>query len=140
MGGGTKFYEDNAIRNLTQMEPGAPWQADSSLCLTEVDAVEGRFLFFDQRYVHEGVTPQAPYEKYILRSDIMFSRNPPLLTLPSDKSAYLMHEDGELLAENGQVDEAIKLFRAAYKLSPALARLMGQSWYNDLAYGGYIKL
>lgn len=126
VGGGTKFYSDESVNQLKQSQKGAAWEADPSLCIGEVAAVAGRFLFFDQRYVHEGVPTNAPSGKYIVRSDIMFLRSPALLTTPQDERAYSLHREAETLSEAGKTEEAIKLFRLAFKMSPALAKIMGQ--------------
>jgi len=127
VGGGTKFYSPEAVKQLKQSQKGQAWQADQSLCLGEVAAVAGRLLFFHQQYVHEGVPPEDPFCKYILRTDIMFSRSPALLTTPEDVEAYNIHREAEVLAEAGQTEKAIKLFRQAFRMSPALARIMGQA-------------
>lgn len=127
VGGGTKFYSDQAVRQLKQVERGTAWVADQSLCIGEVAAVAGRFLVFDQRYVHEGVPPVAPSRKHIIRTDIMFARTPAILTTPEDERAYSLHREAEVLAEAGKTEEAIKLFRAAFRMSPALAKIMGQA-------------
>lgn len=126
-GGGTKFYSDEAVERLKQVEKGSAWVADDSLCIGEVAAVAGRLLFFDQRYVHEGVPPVAPFRKYIIRSDIMFTRTPALLTSPEDEKAFALHREAEFQAEAGHTEEAIKLFRQAFRISPALAKIMGQA-------------
>ena len=124
---GTKFYQDEASKNLHQSAPDQPWIASDIYCINEVNAVAGRFLFFNQKYVHEGVIPQAPYMKYIIRTDIMFTRSPLLLTAPEDTAAYALHQQAEVLAELGHTAESVKMFRAAFKMSPALSRAMGQS-------------
>ena len=126
-GGGTKFYTKDAANKLYQKSPGTAWLADSSLCLGEVHAKAGRFLFFEQSLVHEGVSPEIPYEKFIIRTDIMFQRSPLLLTQSSDEEAYRLHREAEVLAEAGDIKKSIELFRKAFKMSPDLARLMGQA-------------
>ena len=128
-GAGTKFYRSEASSNLIQDQThvGKPWTAPEDLRMFTVDAVEGRLLFFDQKYVHEGVSPIPPYLKYIIRSDIMSTRSPALLTSNDDQQAYRWQQEAEILAEKGKVEESIRLFRKAYKLSPSLSRYMGQS-------------
>ena len=63
--------------------------------------------------------------KYIIRSDIMYKRVPPILNSDKDKEAYRIIREAEDLAESGDVDGSILLFRRAYKLSPELAAMMG---------------
>lgn len=127
LGGGTKFYQSEASNNLQQTAPGHPWTADEKYCIFEVEARAGRFLFFHQKYVHEGVMPREPFQKHIIRTDIMFTRHPLLLTSPEDSEAYTLHQQAEYLAELGRTAESIKLFKMAFKMSPSLSRLMGQS-------------
>ena len=84
MGGGTRFYENQAVHNLQQDSQGR-WTCDTALATALVPAVEGRLLFFRQDLVHEGVPPEAPHSKYIIRSDIMMRRTPPLCDGPLDR-------------------------------------------------------
>ena len=131
-GGGTKFYKAEATKNLQLQQSNAGmaganrWTADDSLVLGTVSAVSGRMLIFHQALVHEGVPPASPQSKYIIRSDIMYTRRPGICTQPKDIEAYSIFKEAEDLAESGQVDKAIPLFRRAFKMSPDLARVMGQ--------------
>jgi len=125
-GGGTKFYQQSATSSLVFIGDETRWSAPSELCLGEVLPVAGRFLLFDQTLVHEGVPPSPPFEKYIIRSDIMSIRTPAVCDSPEDQVAYELFRRAEMLSEKGQVDESIVLFRRAFKLSPALAVMLGQ--------------
>lgn len=126
-GGGTKFYKNESVNQLFQNQVGGPWLVSQELCSAEVPPRAGRCLFFEQNHVHEGVMPQSPYEKLIIRTDIMFQRSPALLTEPIDVVAYEIYREAENLAEKGdQVSESISLFKKAFKMSPKLARIMQQ--------------
>ena len=132
-GGGTRFYEEAATKNLhlqssdVDLKSSNRWTAIPSLALDTVSAVAGRMLIFDQSLVHEGVPPSSPFSKYIIRSDIMYTRSPGLCNQPRDLEAYAIFKDAEDLAESGMVDDAIQLFRRAFKLSPDLSKIMGHS-------------
>ena len=132
-GGGTRFYEEAATKNLhlqssdVDLKSSNRWTALPSLALDTVSAVAGRMLIFDQSLVHEGVPPSSPFSKYIIRSDIMYTRSPGLCNQPRDLEAYAIFKDAEDLAESGMVDDAIQLFRRAFKLSPDLSKIMGHS-------------
>ena len=63
--------------------------------------------------------------KYIIRSDIMYERVPPILNSEKDKEAYTIFRQAEDLADSGDVDQSIVLFRRAFKMSPELAAMMG---------------
>lgn len=127
-GGGTRFYDKSALEHLKQNERGQ-WTCDKEclgdLVTIEVSAETGKFLSFDQTLVHEGISCKNDYCKYIIRSDIMYQRVPPLLTSDKDQMAYNIFRQAEEMAENGDVDGSIVQFRRAFKLSPELAHLMG---------------
>jgi hypothetical protein len=129
-GGGTRFYTSDAAQQLskcTNAEGKEYWTSDPSLTTAEVEAVAGRMLIFHQALVHEGVPPIAPHEKYIIRSDVMLERNPRVCDSEQDVAAYKLFQQAEDLAEEGKVDESIPLFKKAFKLSPEMARIMGQA-------------
>ena len=123
-GGGTKFYQKEVLNNLKQSEYNQSWTGDDSMIIAEIGPIEGRMLIFDQEYVHEGVPSLPPNNKYIIRSDIMFTRKIPLLTSPKDIEAYKLYRNAELLAENGEVDESISLFKKAFRMSKELKDLL----------------
>lgn len=131
-GGGTQFYTNAATQHLKMSSPennlssGQRWTADQSLKLGNVPAVSGRMLIFHQSLVHEGVPPSFPNCKYIIRSDVMYKRYPKICAQPNDLTAYAIFREAEDLAENGFVSESISLFRQCFKLSPEMARVMGQ--------------
>jgi hypothetical protein len=122
-GGGTRFYRDEAVHQLAEKD--RRWTCDASLATALVSAVEGRLLFFHQGLVHEGVAPAAPHVKYIIRSDVMYRRSPPICDTPTDRAAYALYLEGEALAEAGHVKESIIKMRRAFKMSRELAALMG---------------
>jgi hypothetical protein len=129
-GGGTRFYLDSAVSNLflCTIDGREYWTADSSLITGEVASVAGRLLYFHQSLVHEGV-PVHNYQtcKYIIRTDIMFLRSPAICDQEKDRKAYTMFRKAEELAEEGLISESISLFSKALKLSPDMARIMGQA-------------
>jgi hypothetical protein len=47
-------------------------------------------LVFEQSLVHEGVPPAQPHIKYIIRSDVMFQRDPAICDSPQDVAAYAL--------------------------------------------------
>lgn len=128
LGGGTRFYEKSAVKKLVKGQTGENefWTADESLVIGEVEAIIGRMLIFHQSLVHEGVPPVSPHEKYIIRSDIISTRTPAVCDSAADREAYEMFRRGENLVENGEVEEGVKLFKRAFKLSPLMAQIMGQ--------------
>ena len=127
-GAGTRFYDHSAVTKLERrtINNTEYWTADESLITAAVQAVTGRLLIFHQPLVHEGIPPIDPYLKYIIRSDVIFERTPMICNSEKDQEAYRIFRQAENMAENGQVDEAVPLFKKAFKLSPEMARIMGQ--------------
>ncbi len=127
-GGGTRFYDNIAVKSLRKKTVnGVPfWTADPSLVQCEIESKRGRMLIFHQSLVHEGVPPVPPHEKFIIRSDVMMRRSVPLCDSESDIEAYAMFRMAEDLSESGDVDGAVVLFKKAFKISPAMAAIMGQ--------------
>eukprot|EP01034_Spumella_vulgaris_P021385 gene21385-27415_t len=128
-GGGTRFYQSDAVKHLVRvsLEGDNMWSADASLATTEIHAVRGRMLIFHQSLVHEGVPPLAPHEKYIIRSDVMLRRDEPLCDSETDQQAYALFRQAEDLAEAGDVQQSVALFKRAFRLSPTMAAIMGQA-------------
>ena len=123
-GGGTRFFLKDALKHL-ELSNGH-WTVDSAFITLDVPAVAGRVLVFDQALVHEGVPPIDSHLKYIIRSDIMFQRKVPICDLENDRLAYEVFRAAEDLAEANRIDEAMPLFKRAFKLSPQMAQIMGQ--------------
>ena len=140
-GGGTNFYKREALDKLQQEKEqegedegggeeegegtGGRWTAPQELLTLEVSPKAGRLLVFDQDLVHEGVPPSSPLQKYIIRSDVMYSRMKPVCDSAVDREAYALFQEAEVLGEAGQVQESIVKFRRAIKMSPGLAEMMG---------------
>lgn len=119
-GGETRIYSDHQIRRDLQPDEEGRLTGDPSLILGAVPPAPGRMLLFYHRVMHEGV-PAA--EKYIIRTDILYRRNPELCTAPEDVEAFDMYREAELLAEQGHCEASVSLFRRAFKRSPALAKV-----------------
>lgn len=123
-GGGTRFYTSDVLQNLRPTTTGQ-WTGSAEYVITEVGAVEGRMLVFDQQLVHEGMICVDPHVKYIIRSDIMYERRPNICATETDKEAYRLYKEAEYMAEAGNVEESIPMFKRAFRLSPRLAELLG---------------
>lgn len=92
-GGGTRFYSFDAVQRLRSAASASgskAWTCDANLVLAEVLPVAGRMLVFEQSLVHEGVPPAQPHIKYIIRSDVMFQRDPAICDSPQDVAAYAL--------------------------------------------------
>lgn len=116
-GGSTRFYEREALDHMILVNN--KWTSMDSYITHEIEAKAGRCLIFHQSLVHEGVQVKYPYNKIIIRSDVIHSRIHPI-ACPHLDEAYSMYRNAEVLSENGKVDESILLFRRAFKLCPYL--------------------
>ncbi|CBZ55888.1 conserved hypothetical protein [Neospora caninum Liverpool] len=101
--------------------------ADPQLIVDSVEALAGRMLFFYHTQMHEGRRVGPGASKFIIRTDVLYRRKIPLLTTPKDQEAFALWQRAELLAEEGQADEAAVLFRRSVKLSPDLAAIYGMA-------------
>eukprot|EP00927_Polykrikos_kofoidii_P036959 TRINITY_DN31143_c0_g1_i1.p1 TRINITY_DN31143_c0_g1~~TRINITY_DN31143_c0_g1_i1.p1 ORF type:complete len:399 (+),score=68.03 TRINITY_DN31143_c0_g1_i1:94-1290(+) len=119
-GGETKLYADEQIRRELVKDSEGRLTGDPALVLHAVPPIPGRMVVFYHRLMHEGVPAS---EKYIIRTDVLYHREPELCTEPEDVEAFAMYEKAQLLAENGDVVGARHLFRNCFKLSPALRKI-----------------
>lgn len=76
-------------------------------------------LVFNHGLLHEGDALLSG-KKYILRSEIMFSRVDPLETSPKETEAIELKRQAELLESQDQPYEAVRLYRRAFKLCPEI--------------------
>ena len=63
--------------------------------------------------------------KYIIRSDVMYKRVPPICTDSKDIEAFRLYQEAQELSNEGRLEEALKLFRRAFKMSSKLADIYG---------------
>lgn len=117
-GGGTRIYSDEQMQKPLVPDENSRLTGDPSLVLAEVAPRAGRMLVFYHRLMHEGVPAK---EKFILRTDVLYHREPEQCTAPEDIRAFEMYQEAQLQAEHGNCQEAADLFRRAFKTSPALA-------------------
>ena len=89
----------------------------------------GSVLLFYQNIVHEGEPVGAGSMKYIIRTDLMFQRNHPFCDSDSDVEAFRLMKEAEEIENTQQgpasANKAASLFRQAFRMSPALAKVYG---------------
>lgn len=118
-GGGTRFYKDEQKSQLVEDElrrfVGKP-----ELVEFTVEPKVGRAVVFFHNIMHEGV-PIDEGKKYIIRSDVMYKRNPPVLVEEKDKEAFKIYSEAVELCENAtkpeEFKEATKLFKKVTRMS-----------------------
>lgn len=85
----------------------------------------GRAAVFYHNVLHEGYPVVDGHEKYILRADVLYRRDPPILTEPNDIAAFELYQKARLLEADGRANEAVKAFMSVKKLSKGVAALYG---------------
>ena len=86
--------------------------------------VRGSACIFKQDVPHEGEPVYTGF-KYIIRTDIMYRRDPPIFDGEMDKEAFRLFQAADLLEADGKAAEAARKYRHACRLSPELARVFG---------------
>nr|CEL70631.1 TPA: tetratricopeptide repeat-containing protein [Neospora caninum Liverpool] len=126
--GGETLVVDNVQKTQPMaVDEAGRHTADPQLIVDSVEALAGRMLFFYHTQMHEGRRVGPGASKFIIRTDVLYRRKIPLLTTPKDQEAFALWQRAELLAEEGQADEAAVLFRRSVKLSPDLAAIYGMA-------------
>jgi len=123
-GGGTRFYADEQRDKLVKDERGR-YTGTPEMELTTVDPKVGRMVVFFHNILHQGVGVGAGAKKYIIRSDVMYKRQDPICKTPQDHEAFDMYQRAQELSTAGEMEEATRLFRRAFRQSPALADVYG---------------
>ena len=124
-GGQTTFYEDRARDSIARDAAGR-LVADEALAIASVRPVAGRACCFFHNTMHQSVVlaPGSGQRKWIIRSDVMYRRNPPLLVEERDRRAYELIREAERVAETDP-DQAAALYRRAFKTSWLLGGVYG---------------
>ncbi|PAA81921.1 hypothetical protein BOX15_Mlig003788g3, partial [Macrostomum lignano] len=129
-GGATNFLDDGlSLSSLISTTESATesdgterqrMSAPQSQIICQVHPERGSLLVFNHYRLHEGERLAAGV-KYILRSDIMYRR---ITAAPQSdekfREALRLQQEAERLESRGQADEAVKLYRKAFRLYPNL--------------------
>jgi len=121
-GGRTHLYEDDQLSNLV-LTPEGYYSGDPKYLIDTVLPARGSALVFYHAIVHEGEPIGEEARKYIIRTDVMYKRENPICNSPKDVEAFRMYEKAKEMTNEGNPEEAIILFRRAFKMSPALAEV-----------------
>lgn len=114
-GGATNFLKNDTELSMVD----GKYVSDDSNIVEQVFPEPGMALIFMHPHMHEGAVLKSG-NKYIMRSDIMFTRETKLVTTPKEEEAVLLFEKAQEL-EISDPMKAADLYRRAFKLSPALA-------------------
>ena len=124
-GGETIFFANDAKDKMERDAQGR-YVGDPKYVLAKIYPRAGSAAIFFHNILHQSgpIRIGSQKRKYIVRSDIMYSRNPPLATSPVDAEAFAMYQKAELLSDNNP-EESARLFRVAFKKSPLLQKIYG---------------
>jgi hypothetical protein len=86
---------------------------------------EGAALFFSQNVPHEGAPVGPGCEKIIIRTDVMYRRDPPVCADVAGETAYALWLQAAAAEAGGDAMGAMRLYRLSGRASPAFAALMG---------------
>eukprot|EP01065_Artemidia_motanka_P001777 TRINITY_DN10830_c0_g1_i1.p1 TRINITY_DN10830_c0_g1~~TRINITY_DN10830_c0_g1_i1.p1 ORF type:complete len:339 (+),score=103.86 TRINITY_DN10830_c0_g1_i1:56-1018(+) len=121
-GGRTNFLDhrdENISTRYTVTETGATKGAEEDV-VGVVPAGLGSAIVFDNKMLHEGTEVTAG-EKWLLRADIVYRRVERRDPEGSVRhQACLLLNQAELMEEEKNYDEAVRLYRWAYRLCPEL--------------------
>jgi leukotriene-A4 hydrolase len=87
--------------------------------------IEGSVLAFPQELPHEGTPVGEGCEKVIIRTDIMYRRDPPVCDDEAGRAAFSKLLEAQEAEANGDASAAVSLYARANKLSPELTELCG---------------
>ena len=122
-GGATSFSHDHDL----YIDPvRGIWCSPPEAIHSRLKAQKGDCLIFDHKILHEGQQVLSGH-KYIIRSEIMYKKKAQRCQSDDDlkmEQAVRLFNEGISLEEQHRVDDAIKLYRRAYKLCPALEGVM----------------
>jgi len=111
----SKFIRDDDARYRWPRE----WIADAA------PAKRGSALVFRQDIPHEGAPVGPGALKLIIRTDVMYERDPPAFADEVGLRAYALHRDAVRAEADGDAMEAMRLFRYCRRLCPAYADFVG---------------
>eukprot|EP00914_Ancora_sagittata_P024599 GHVO01049176.1.p1 GENE.GHVO01049176.1~~GHVO01049176.1.p1 ORF type:complete len:319 (+),score=41.58 GHVO01049176.1:29-958(+) len=123
-GGGETALLKSSVRDAPYKrdDKGRVISPDESV-ISKVEPRAGRVLIFYHNEMHEGRPLDEGYEKYIIRTDIFYTRTPPVV---GADEGFGMYQKALELAEHNKPGEAAQMFRAAFKASPRLAEIYQQ--------------
>jgi len=117
-GGTTNFVDENQ-RLYKDPETGR-YTAEEKNILLRIKPEPGMAIIFNHAILHEGEQVKTGI-KYIMRSDILFSKETVNLEDPKEKQAMLLFQEAERLESDGKAMDAVECYKKAFKLWPPLA-------------------
>ena len=83
---------------------------------------KGSCIIFNHALLHEG-SALLEGHKYILRSEILFSRVEALQLSENEEDAVKCRAEAEKLESDGKYEEAVKWYKRAFRLCPDIEKM-----------------
>lgn len=121
-GGETFLFSGEQQKVMVFDDSTNKYRGSSTSRIGAVQPKKGSAAFFYYDLLHEG-SPVVEGKKYICRADLMYRREPPILTGEKDLEAFQLYQDARLAESSGNAEEACRMFRRVSKLSSGVAEL-----------------
>jgi leukotriene-A4 hydrolase len=94
-------------------------------CVDVAPVDPGTALVFSQDTAHEGVPVGEGHEKVVIRTDVMYRREPPVFADEVGRKAYQLHREAQTAEAAGDHMAAMRLYRHCRRLCPEYADFVG---------------
>lgn len=121
-GGETVLFAGEQCNVMFLDESSQKYRGKEETRVAAVHPRKGSAAFFYYDLLHEAA-PVTDGLKYICRADLLYRRNPPILTADSDVAAFRLYEEARLAESSGEALRACELFQRVRKLSKGVAEL-----------------
>ena len=129
VGGGTALFAPppgtSLGRFIRDEEGGGIYRWPAEWRVDEAPVEPGTVLVFSQDTPHEGVPVGEGREKIIIRTDVMYRRDPPAFDDDVGREAYRLHREAQTAEAGGDHMAAMRLYRHCRRLCPAYADFVG---------------
>lgn len=91
--------------------------------ISAIKPAKGTAAFFYHNLLHEAAPVGEGEVKYICRADLLYQRDPPILTSTEDQEAFELYERSRIEESKGNALEACKMFQKIRTISRGVAEL-----------------
>ncbi|CCW64957.1 unnamed protein product [Phytomonas sp. EM1] len=121
-GGETHLFSGEQHKVIFMDSEANKLRGSASNRVGSVEPKKGRAAFFYYDLLHEGA-PVVSGLKYICRADLLYRRQPPILTSEKDTEAFELYQQARTLESSGEAARACELFQRVRKVSKGVAEL-----------------
>lgn len=122
--GGETFLLSGDQCNITKIdEKDGTLRGSAEARIGVIKPCKGSAAFFYHNLLHEAAPVGEGGIKYICRADLLYKRNPPILTSKEDDEAFKLYERARVEESKGNALEACKMFQKVRTISRGVAEL-----------------